>query len=152
MNDFVARRIGGVGWVAADTSQIIAFGTEESEILDSLEAYLGRSVVTLEESPPEQFEPTLKLAIVNTLTNDKEVFEFITQQLTARESDSLELKSVIGGLSQQVDSLSRRNAALEKANLRAKRQAELTAFLEGEGFGPQDIPLMLNTMLQREGL
>jgi hypothetical protein len=151
-NDFVARKIGGVGWIVCDSSQLITCGTDEPEILDALEAHLGRPVARLEESPIEDFEATLRLAIASTLTNDREAFDSITQQLTAGESNSIELKSVVGLLTQQVQTLSERNAVLERERLRREKTEHFTNYLTASGVSQQDFPQMLNLMLRREGL
>lgn len=152
MNDYVARRIADVGWIAADTETIIACGTDEPEIIAALEQHLGRSVPKLEESPVEAFEATLRLAVANRLTQDRELFAAIIGQVAQGESNTLQLKDVVGLLSQEVRSLTQKNDALEREKRRSEKAQQFTNYLTAMGIGPQQLPEMLTAMLAKEGL
>ncbi|QDV72475.1 hypothetical protein [Botrimarina mediterranea] len=151
MQDFVSRKIAGVGWIALDSSRIIACGTEESEICDALESYLGYPVARLEESSVEAFESTLCLAVANTLTQDRGLFESLTQQVASGQTDAIALADVVGLLTNEVRSLSEKNAQLEKQQRYARRRAEVEEYLRAMNTAPQDMTLMTNLILQQEG-
>lgn len=151
--NYAARKVGGVGWVVCDTTKIIATGSDEQRVLDQVSEHLGTKLPSLQQSPIEIFEATLRLAIASTLTADREAFDAITTQLAAGNRDTLQLKDLVLELASQVESLSARNATLERSSQASKRRAELRkAFIDGGITRDWEVEMIVNKRLQREGL
>lgn len=150
--NYASYKIGGVGWIVCNTDVVIATGTDESEILDQLEGYLGTPVARLEQSPPEEFFATFQIACASQLqaleAADQFAMDEYNEQATKIAIQTEEITALRSAGERQQAVLDRVQRGIECD----KRRIVLTDALDrAGGFKKNDINTIVINQLHKEG-